>query len=160
MLYTGSHRSFCSQNSLHSLAPPPPPPRPGRTVTGHARSSSLDLNKMGVRSLDESLRIHRSLQPQSLSNFNVIASPTTPLTSKTAGSSHPSALNVDPSSSSSHGAFTVYRRGNHTLTEGVSSFKSGSSFNAIQGSTGRSLEDTVSFLRCKFSLPKESFIPW
>ena len=123
---------------------------------------------------ESSFRSHRSIQPHSLSNFCVIPSPTSLLSSSplATGSSHPNALNVDPSSGGlNHGAFTVYRRRNHTLPDAgsINSFKSGyqsssssSSFVPMTAAIGsqRSVDETISLLRSKFSLPQESFIPW
>lgn len=173
--------------TLTKLAPPPPPPRPHRQgSSGHARSSSLDLNRLsstGRSTLSDSFQLQQQ-QHHSMSNCFSSPSPAVgglpSLLSRTPTGLSPtpnvSIFHVDPSSGAqSHGAFTVYRKrvnnnngatqqGQHlVLTPGSPSSTSSSSslggFTTSQYPGQSNIDEMLSLLRSKYSLPHESFIP-
>lgn len=154
--------------------PPPPPPRPHRQTSGHARSSSLDLSRLGGSRTTSFLSEHQSQQHQqqqqyqqqrhhnSLSNCYAgkAPAPLPPLPSHPV--SPPPAHSVSPiinlSDQSSHGAFTVFRKRTNTGT-GVLPPPPKPAASPSSATASTRLDDLVSSLRSTYSIPHETFIP-
>ena len=161
------------------VPPPPPPPRPGRSSSsGHARSSSLDLNRLGVRSNSSSSYQNDSRHHNSMSNCHshplvpvqpstVLRNPVSPVLSPGPRDQQTSIHLLDSenlSCGSSHGAFTVYRKEHQSSNQQLQHVDPGSTSPAstsssTPSSSGSTLDEMIAILRTVYSIPYESFIP-